>query len=313
MQALRGSPLSLTIRLPRPVCRGRYIVRGIAAPAPTTRVRYIKRPDEKELFIYTVPPPQEKDRVTNVDVDEVPMRLSDLRTANHMTLQQNGFELVSFPSGQGITWEDKEQVKNVYYPEVKSLIQRMTSASRVEIIQHNLRKGKIEKGQADLSKLPDTTGHPISHPSVLTHVDFTESSGPKVLERYFGAEAAAQLKQKPWAIIQVWRPLVGPVQDSALGFVDAATLSQHDILPANLFLTEEFAIEVNYIVHNSDHRWFWTSQMREDEAYVFVNYDSRHDGRARFTPHSTIVDPNVPEDAPIRQSIETRAFVFWDE
>lgn len=61
------------------------------------------------------------------------------------------------------------------------------------------------------------------------------------------------------------------------------------------------------------HRWFWTSQMREDEAYVFVNYDSRHDGRARFTPHSTIVDPNVPEDAPIRQSIETRAFVFWGE
>lgn len=57
--------------------------------------------------------------------------------------------------------------------------------------------------QADLSKLPDKTGHPISHPSVLTHVDFTESSGPKVLERYFGAEAAAQLKQKPWAIIQV--------------------------------------------------------------------------------------------------------------
>ena len=54
--------------------------------------------------------------------------------------------------------------------------------------------------------------------------------------------------------VQVWRPLIGPVQDSALGFVDAATLSQHDILPANLFLTEEFAIEVNYIVHNPSHR-----------------------------------------------------------
>jgi len=40
------------------------------------------------------------------------------------------------------------QVKNLYYPEVKSLIQRMTSASRVEIIQHNLRKGKTEKGYA---------------------------------------------------------------------------------------------------------------------------------------------------------------------
>ncbi len=80
MQALRGSPLILAVRLPRRLCRGRSIVRGIAAPAPTTRVRYIKRPHESELFIYTVPPPQEKDRVTNVDVDEVPMPLSDLRT-----------------------------------------------------------------------------------------------------------------------------------------------------------------------------------------------------------------------------------------
>lgn len=58
--------------------------------------------------------------------------------------------------------------------------------------------------QADLSKLPyQDTGHPISQPSVLTHVDFTETSGPNILERYFGEEAAAGLKKKPWAIIQV--------------------------------------------------------------------------------------------------------------
>lgn len=55
--------------------------------------------------------------------------------------------------------------------------------------------------------------------------------------------------------MQVWRPLVGPVQDSALGFVDAATLSQKDILPVDLYLTEEYALEVNYIVHNPSHRW----------------------------------------------------------
>ena len=58
--------------------------------------------------------------------------------------------------------------------------------------------------QADLSQLPyQNTGHPISQPSVLTHVDFTETSGPNILQRYFGEEAAAELKKKPWAIIQV--------------------------------------------------------------------------------------------------------------
>lgn len=314
MQALSRSALLQNARLSRPACRHRLVATAHAAATPNTRVRYIKRPTETDLFMYSVPPPKQVESVTNIAVDEVPMQLSDLRMTNHMTLQQNGFELVQIPSGDNINWDDREQVKEVYYPQVKSLLQRMTSASRVEIIQHNLRKGKIEKGHTDLSKLPyQDSGHPINQPSVLTHVDFTETSAPKILENYFGKEAAAELKKKPWAIIQVWRPVVGPVQDSALGFVDAATLSKDDILPVNLFLTEQYSLEVNYIVHNSSHRWFWTSQMQENEAYVFVNYDSRNDGRARFTPHSTIVDPDVPKDAPVRQSCETRAFVFWDE
>ena len=59
-------------------------------------------------------------------------------------------------------------------------------------------------------------------------------------------------------------------------------------------------------------RWFWTSQMQTDEAYVFVNYDSRQDGRPRFTPHVAVADSSVPADVPIRESIETRALVFWD-
>ena len=81
---------------------------------------------------------------------------------------------------------------------------------------------------------------------------------------------------------------------------EAALLSLH----AHVYVQTRFGLL---------NRWFWTSQMQEDEAYVFVNYDSRHDERARFTPHSTIVDPDVPKDAPVRQSVETRAFVFWDE
>ena len=60
--------------------------------------------------MYSVPPPKEVDSVANISVDEVPMQLSDLRTTNHMTLQQNGFELVQIASGQGINWEDREQV-----------------------------------------------------------------------------------------------------------------------------------------------------------------------------------------------------------
>ena len=40
-------------------------------------------------------------------------------------------------------------------------------------------------------------------------------------------------------------------------------------------------------------------------------YDSETDGRARFAPHTAIVDPLTNDDAAPRQSIESRLFVFF--
>ena len=50
-------------------------------------------------------------------------------------------------------------------------------------------------------------------------------------------------------------------------------------------------IQPNYspsltIVCAAGHKYWYASNMRTDEALVFVCYDSRNDGRARFTPHT---------------------------
>jgi hypothetical protein len=52
--------------------------------------------------------------------------------------------------------------------------------------------------------------------------------------------------------------------------------------------------------------------MRRDEALVFKVYDSEKDGRSRFTPHTSFSDPASPLNAPPRQSIEVRAFAFFE-
>ncbi|KAL0019691.1 hypothetical protein WJX79_009024 [Trebouxia sp. C0005] len=209
-------------------------------------------------------------------------------------------------SGQDVNWEDEQQVKKEYYPEVAALIKRLTGASRAHIMQHGLCRGKVEKRQMKSFPIPAK-----EDPAFFAHVDFTDKSAPRVLEQHLGSEAA-ELSQKPWAIIQVWRPLTGPVQDSPLGMLDAATLSVDDILAVNVHVEGGYVHEINFVAHNPDHKWFWTSQMQADEAYVFMNYESRNDGRARFTPHGAIVDPSIPDNAPRRESIETRALVFWD-
>lgn len=87
-----------------------------AATQTSTRVRYAKGPatENGKLFFYTVPPPPEVGRVTNLKPNEVPVDVRDLRVANGMTLERNGFELVKFPSGLGVDWQNELQVSSAY-------------------------------------------------------------------------------------------------------------------------------------------------------------------------------------------------------
>jgi hypothetical protein len=69
--------------------------------------------------------------------------------------------------------------------------------------------------------------------------------------------------------------------------------------------------ETYQLRYNAGHRWYYFPQMRRDEALVFKVYESEQDGRARFTPHTSFIDPTSPANAPPRQSIEARTFAFF--
>lgn len=73
-------------------------------------------------------------------------------------------------------------------------------------------------------------------------------------------------------LINVWRPLRGPVYDMPLAFADARTLdTENDLVRARLlYPTEgEFAQpegETLTVKHNPAHRWFYLSEMSADEG-----------------------------------------------
>ena len=91
---------------------------------------------------------------------------------------------------------------------------------------------------------------------------------------------------------------------------DARTVVQEDFVASDLIYRERTG-EVYQVKHNAGHRWFYVSALREDEALLLKCYDSATDGRARFAPHTAFEDPATPPDAPPRESIELRAFVFY--
>ena len=74
---------------------------------------------------------------------------------------------------------------------------------------------------------------------------------------------------------------------------------------------EERTGELQMALHYPGNRWYYFPEMQMDEALLFKTFDSKTDGRARFTIHSSFEDPDAPADAAPRESIETRCLVFF--
>jgi hypothetical protein len=153
-----------------------------------------------------------------------------------------------------------------------------------------------------------TTGIP-RQPVPRVHNDYTVKSGPQRVRELLGDEADVLL-QKRFSVINVWRPIRGPVQDSPLAVSDARSVDGQDLVATDLIYPDRTG-EIYYVKFNPEHKWFYAPAMRDDEIMLIKCYDSVDDGRARFVPHSAFVDPTTPAGAPPRESIELRTLVFY--
>jgi hypothetical protein len=179
------------------------------------------------------------------------------------------------------------------------LIKRASGASRVVIFDHTLRSGDETEREEKL----------IREPVLSAHNDYTEWSGPNRVREILPDEAEALLARR-FAIIQVWRAINQPIQANPLAIADGKSIAMEDLIVAERRYPHRVG-QTYRLKYNPNHRWFYFPEMRRDEALMFKVYDSEKDGRARFTPHTSFVDPTSPANAPARQSIEVRALAFF--
>lgn len=141
--------------------------------------------------------------------------------------------------------------------------------------------------------------------------DQTPASGLTRVHRHAGADAERLLKGRKAQLINLWRPLRGPVQDVPLAVADARSLdAERDLIPSRLIYRAPQAEGETYqVALNERHRWYYVSEMQPDEALLLKCWD--RDGGAR-TPHTAFVDDAFVgrDDVEPRQSIEVRALVF---
>jgi hypothetical protein len=219
--------------------------------------------------------------------------------AGDLDLDREGFAL--FPQETAVTdFYDADQVETIYKPELERLVKEATGARRAVVFDLTLRAQ-----DEDIQK-----ARGVRSPVRRVHNDYTERSAPKRVRDLLPPEEAEDALTRRFAIVNVWRPLFGPLESQPLALLDARSIAPEDLIATERRAKDRIG-EVQHVTYNPGHHWYYFPRQERNETVLIKCFDSETDGRARFAAHTAIDDPNTPPDARPRESIEARTFVFF--
>ena len=259
-------------------------------------LNYVADTGERPYFYLYEPPAGTPARNTRGDRHTV--AIHDARDlVPGPSLDEEGFALATHVTAVEDLY-DPAAVRERYYDEMQELVRQVTGAARVVAFDHNVRN-------AQLAERRERGAQP---PVRFPHNDYTERSGPQRVRDLLPGEADALLAHR-FAVINVWKPIRGRVEESPLAVCDARTIGPQDLVPTDLRYRDRVG-EVYSLRFNPTHRWFYYSHMHAGEAMLLKCFDTAA-GLARFTAHSAVADPTTPADASPRESIEVRTLAFF--
>ncbi|KII85473.1 hypothetical protein PLICRDRAFT_178542 [Plicaturopsis crispa FD-325 SS-3] len=219
-----------------------------------------------------------------------------------VTLDTAGFEFHRSPA-KHTSFRDDEEIEREYYPESIQLIKKLTGASRVVLFDHTIRRRR--PGEIDVP----TKRQPLG----LVHVDQTPESAVDRVRRHLPADDVPTLLSKRFQIINLWRPIGHAALDWPLALCDFRSVDvKNDLVPVALIYPDREG-ETFGVKYNAGHRWKYLRGMEPDEVALIKCFDTvQEDGTAWLTPHTGFEDPTTSAGAPLRESIELRALVFYD-
>jgi hypothetical protein len=227
------------------------------------------------------------------------VRIRDARPLiDQLSLDREGFVLLRQQSAVK-NFYDEDEIKSVYYPECERVMKEATGAARVVAFDHIVRNAAMAALEGSCIKIP----------AKRVHNDYIAWSSPKRVHDLMGDEAEELLKHR-FAIINLWRPISGPVLESPLTLCDAQSLAKEDLVASDLRYPDRTG-ETYAITYNPNQRYYYFPKMQPDEPVLIRCFDSALTGAARFSRHTGFDDPETPPDAPPRESIEVRTLVFF--
>ena len=247
-----------------------------------------------------------------------------------------GFAVYNYPAKEK-DFIDDIAIRQGYYKEVELMLrEKLAGIKKIVIFDHTIRRREKSSPRQPVQQV---------------HVDQTPEAAAARVRRHLPADEVDELLNARFQIINVWRPIENPASDFPLAVVDWRTTSPHDLIAVDLLYpkratnggssaddddgtgmevlpdpksqdsTEGYEVkgETYIVAPNETHKFYYVKDMTPDEIMLIKCFDSHgHSlpngvkGIARYTPHTAFVDPETPEDAPGRQSIEVRCLVFYD-
>lgn len=248
------------------------------------------------------------------------------------TIDNSGFQIVTSPAREKL-FTDETAIQESYYEDVEALIHKHMpgKVKKIHIFDHTIRR---------------RTKNSPRQPVQQVHTDVTANATIDHVRRFLPAEELDSLLQGRYQIINVWRPIEFSASDCPLAVIDWRTTDPEDFITVDVMFPKpsdcnkqesgslqklpdsstygslegyELGHEAGAVQANSRHKWYYLKDMTPLEVMLFKCYDSFGEGQpfatkgtSVWTPHSAFVDPQTPEDAPARQSIEVRCLVFYE-
>jgi hypothetical protein len=242
------------------------------------------------------------------EYDEFWADIHDARQAgNAFSMDVEGFLLVNAPT-QLTDFTDAEQIRRVYFEEAKAIALQVTGAKQAFVFDHLVRRRESDRAPLTFGK---RGADGLAAANGRIHNDYSEASGLKRLGLVL-QDPGILARIRRYSIFNIWRSINGPVLDTPLAVCDARSVSPADLVCSEVRYPRRTG-EIYAVKHAPRHRWWYYPEMDRHEALVFKQFDSITEGVARFVPHAAFDLPHIPADAPLRESIELRCLVVYDE
>jgi hypothetical protein len=279
-----------------------------ATPEITQTVKaalgYVKAQRDKP-FNYAFPPP-DGGAWENCEYDQRPVQIADARHFDpEPLLDECGFELLHAPTFVK-SFHDDQQVRSLYYEELRSIALHVTGGDRAYVFDHLVRRREEGRPALDFGRKQGSTPGAVGR----VHNDYTERSGRRRLALVLGEEGAREVGTRRFCIVNIWRGINGPVIDAPLALCDYRSLQPSDLVEAEMRYPTRVG-EIYLATANPAHKWAYFRALMKSEVIVFKQFDSSTDGVSRFTLHAAFEHPETPANAPRRQSIEARVLVVF--